>query len=345
MRVATRIGAPGPIELGLDKLNRWLGEWSWVFEKYHTMFVQWAVVASVDSQVGAEAIGFGGGNNKRIAARLAESGLDGLDPLIAATVVTAVVHRVNLFQHTGRSYDVDSEVLTVTLSLFLQLMLFPDTPATVLDSLPPRFVSSSTIDIPAAPPAAGLSTEDRVQGLGKRAASTVRKLVDAGAFLFAQKGYQRTRVDDIVTEAGVARGTFYKYFSEKQDFLLAVTTEASVGALEHAERMRRLDLNGNDETAVRSWLESFTKFMAKYSGSIDVWTDRTTDSPLVGAIGSYAQSCLDSALESALMSVHSTVPLPNRMGSPSEYVALVAHIAENDYLNGEVIRIDGALTK
>jgi len=45
------------------------------------------------------------------------------------------------------------------------------------------------------------------------------------------------------------------------------------------------------------------------------------------------------------MSVHSTVPLPNRMGSPSEYVALVAHIAENDYLNGEVIRIDGALTK
>ncbi len=61
------------------------------------------VVASVDSQVGAEAIGFGGGNNKRIAARLAESGLDGLDPLIAATVVTAVVHRVNLFQHTGEA--------------------------------------------------------------------------------------------------------------------------------------------------------------------------------------------------------------------------------------------------
>jgi NAD(P)-dependent dehydrogenase (short-subunit alcohol dehydrogenase family) len=37
------------------------------------------------------------------------------------------------------------------------------------------------------------------------------------------------------------------------------------------------------------------------------------------------------------------VPFPNRMGSPSEYAALVQHIAENDYLNGEVIRIDGAL--
>ncbi|CAN5150706.1 SDR family NAD(P)-dependent oxidoreductase [soil metagenome] len=39
----------------------------------------------------------------------------------------------------------------------------------------------------------------------------------------------------------------------------------------------------------------------------------------------------------------SNVPFPTRMGSPSEYASLVAHIAENDYLNGEVIRIDGAL--
>jgi len=37
------------------------------------------------------------------------------------------------------------------------------------------------------------------------------------------------------------------------------------------------------------------------------------------------------------------VPYPARMGRPSEYGALVQHIAENDYLNGETIRLDGAL--
>lgn len=37
------------------------------------------------------------------------------------------------------------------------------------------------------------------------------------------------------------------------------------------------------------------------------------------------------------------VPFPRRMGRPEEYAALVQSIAENDYLNGEVIRIDGAL--
>jgi NAD(P)-dependent dehydrogenase (short-subunit alcohol dehydrogenase family) len=37
------------------------------------------------------------------------------------------------------------------------------------------------------------------------------------------------------------------------------------------------------------------------------------------------------------------IPHPKRMGRPAEYAALVQSIAENDYLNGEVIRLDGAL--
>ncbi|OCB28829.1 3-hydroxy-2-methylbutyryl-CoA dehydrogenase [Mycobacterium malmoense] len=37
------------------------------------------------------------------------------------------------------------------------------------------------------------------------------------------------------------------------------------------------------------------------------------------------------------------VPHPKRMGRSSEYATLVASIIENDYLNGEVIRLDGAL--
>jgi NAD(P)-dependent dehydrogenase (short-subunit alcohol dehydrogenase family) len=37
------------------------------------------------------------------------------------------------------------------------------------------------------------------------------------------------------------------------------------------------------------------------------------------------------------------VPFPQRLGRPAEFAALVGHIAENAYLNGEVIRLDGAL--
>ena len=37
------------------------------------------------------------------------------------------------------------------------------------------------------------------------------------------------------------------------------------------------------------------------------------------------------------------VPHPSRLGKPSEFAALVQHIIENSYLNGEVIRLDGAI--
>ncbi|MFI7361346.1 SDR family oxidoreductase [Streptomyces sp. NPDC050149] len=37
------------------------------------------------------------------------------------------------------------------------------------------------------------------------------------------------------------------------------------------------------------------------------------------------------------------VPHPRRMGRPDEYASLVQHLCENEYLNGEVVRLDGAL--
>jgi NAD(P)-dependent dehydrogenase (short-subunit alcohol dehydrogenase family) len=37
------------------------------------------------------------------------------------------------------------------------------------------------------------------------------------------------------------------------------------------------------------------------------------------------------------------IPFPKRLGRADEFGALVAHIVENAYLNGETIRLDGAL--
>jgi NAD(P)-dependent dehydrogenase (short-subunit alcohol dehydrogenase family) len=37
------------------------------------------------------------------------------------------------------------------------------------------------------------------------------------------------------------------------------------------------------------------------------------------------------------------VPFPSRLGTPADYAKLAVHIAENDMLNGEVIRLDGAI--
>jgi NAD(P)-dependent dehydrogenase (short-subunit alcohol dehydrogenase family) len=47
--------------------------------------------------------------------------------------------------------------------------------------------------------------------------------------------------------------------------------------------------------------------------------------------------------EPARISLGQQVPFPSRLGNPSEYGQLAAHIVENVMLNGEVIRLDGAI--
>jgi NAD(P)-dependent dehydrogenase (short-subunit alcohol dehydrogenase family) len=47
--------------------------------------------------------------------------------------------------------------------------------------------------------------------------------------------------------------------------------------------------------------------------------------------------------ESIRESLGQQVPFPSRLGRPAEYAALVCHIFENEMLNGEVIRLDGAI--
>jgi NAD(P)-dependent dehydrogenase (short-subunit alcohol dehydrogenase family) len=42
-------------------------------------------------------------------------------------------------------------------------------------------------------------------------------------------------------------------------------------------------------------------------------------------------------------SLEAQIPFPSRLGRPEEFALLVRHIVENTYLNGEVIRLDGAL--
>jgi NAD(P)-dependent dehydrogenase (short-subunit alcohol dehydrogenase family) len=56
------------------------------------------------------------------------------------------------------------------------------------------------------------------------------------------------------------------------------------------------------------------------------------DTPMLGALP-----------EPARVSLGQQVPFPPRLGRPEEYAALAQHIVENEMLNGEVIRLDGAI--
>jgi NAD(P)-dependent dehydrogenase (short-subunit alcohol dehydrogenase family) len=61
------------------------------------------------------------------------------------------------------------------------------------------------------------------------------------------------------------------------------------------------------------------------------------------APGIFDTPMLASLPEPARQSLGQQVPFPSRLGQPPEYAALVRHIIENQMLNGEVIRLDGAI--
>jgi AcrR family transcriptional regulator len=166
----------------------------------------------------------------------------------------------------------------------------------VINSIPLQIPDDPLIEVPEMPSIVGLSTEDRSANLSKRAVNTVRTLVDAGATQFHRKGYHRTSVDDIVEEAGFARGTFYKYFSEKQDLLVAISIEATTQVLDHANDLRKTDLTDPDTDQLRDWIKGFAGFMSRYSGSIGAWTEKTTDNDVVTRLGVYSQAVMDAAM-------------------------------------------------
>src|SRR5262249_58139345 len=61
------------------------------------------------------------------------------------------------------------------------------------------------------------------------------------------------------------------------------------------------------------------------------------------APGIFDTPLLASLPEPARQSLGQQVPFPSRLGRPEEFAALVRHIIENEMLNGEVIRLDGAM--
>jgi NAD(P)-dependent dehydrogenase (short-subunit alcohol dehydrogenase family) len=72
--------------------------------------------------------------------------------------------------------------------------------------------------------------------------------------------------------------------------------------------------------------------LARYGIRVMTIAPGIFDTPLMGSL---PQAARDSLAQQ--------VPFPPRLGKPPEYAALVRHIFENEMLNGEVIRLDGAI--
>lgn len=114
-------------------------------------------------------------------------------------------------------------------------------------------------------------------------ARVVENGILAGAMkVFARRGFAATRVEDVLEEARVARRTFYRYFTSKEDVLAAVyelATSELVRALDDASESVLDPLAG-----VRAVVELYLDFHVENAGLLRVLVEQSvrSDSPLAG---------------------------------------------------------------
>ena len=92
-----------------------------------------------------------------------------------------------------------------------------------------------------------------------------------------------------------------------------------------------------------------TAYAASKGGVVGLTLPAARDLARIGirvctiAPGLFDTPLLAALPEEARQALGAQVPFPSRLGRPEEYAQLACHIAENQMLNGETIRLDGAL--
>jgi AcrR family transcriptional regulator len=110
---------------------------------------------------------------------------------------------------------------------------------------------------------------------------TMRRLLDAAMIAFDKRGYYATRVNDVVDIAKTSHGTFYLYFSNKEDLLRALVTEAAGEAQKLYDALSTLPAQGGAPQweDVHGWIRAYSELWTRYAPLFRSWTDLATVDP------------------------------------------------------------------
>jgi AcrR family transcriptional regulator len=110
---------------------------------------------------------------------------------------------------------------------------------------------------------------------------TMRKLLNAAMVAFDKRGYHATRVNDIVDIAKTSHGTFYLYFSNKEDLLRALVAEAASESQSLYDTLNALPVQDAPPQweDVFGWVQAYSELWTNYAPLFRIWTDLATADP------------------------------------------------------------------
>ena len=121
--------------------------------------------------------------------------------------------------------------------------------------------------------------------LRARGRNTKRRLLDAGAAVLAAKGYHATRVDDVVKVAETSHGTFYLYFSNKEELFRALAAEVATRCRRCAEALAPLRAGAAGRAELEQWIKEFVEVYRRNGPVIRAWTEAEIGGSEFGRLG------------------------------------------------------------
>ena len=112
----------------------------------------------------------------------------------------------------------------------------------------------------------GRPTQDRE--LRAQGRQTLRNLLEAGLAEFDERGFQAVRVDDIVRRAQISHGTFYLYFSNKEDLFTALLRDALDDMGLVTDEFPVVTRNEAGRAALQHWVHEFCEVYAAHAAVI-----------------------------------------------------------------------------
>lgn len=162
--------------------------------------------------------------------------------------------------------------------------------------------------------------------LHTRGRRTRQRLLDAGREVFANKGYHAARVDDIVEVADTSHGTFYLYFSNKEDLFRALVHEVAERLGELTQQLEPIGPDEQGLEVLRSWIGQFAELYDRYGTVIRTWTEAEADDTEIGQIGAEVLGQITRSLAE-----HVTPALPEDVRGDVAVLALVAMVERVNY--------------
>jgi AcrR family transcriptional regulator len=126
---------------------------------------------------------------------------------------------------------------------------------------------------PPARPSLGGGTPAQDRELRAQGRETVRRLLEAGMVEFEDRGFHGVRVDDVVRRAGISHGTFYLYFSNKEDLFKALALDAAAEMESLAASLGPITPDEEGRDAIREWVTRFVDIYDSHGSVIRAQTE------------------------------------------------------------------------